>query len=115
MPSEGMCSSWSFCPSSSSVDISPSMTRNGSPGMCSQTRRPNDAASACTAWRTDLGSALGRRAMLRFRGREMAHQEFGMRLLERVKGDLDAYGVVEQFPKMEGRQMVMVLAPAKKK
>jgi translation initiation factor IF-3 len=51
---------------------------------------------------------------LRFRGREMAHQEFGMRLLERVKGDLDAYGVVEQFPKMEGRQLVMVLAPKKK-
>jgi len=50
---------------------------------------------------------------LRFRGREMAHQEFGVRLLERVKGDLDPYGVVEQFPKMEGRQMVMVLAPKK--
>ena len=48
---------------------------------------------------------------LRFRGREMAHQEIGMRLIERVKADLDAYGVVEQFPKMEGRQMVMVLAP----
>jgi len=51
---------------------------------------------------------------LRFRGREMAHQEFGMRLLERVRGDLDALGVVEQFPKMEGRQLVMVLAPKKK-
>jgi translation initiation factor IF-3 len=51
---------------------------------------------------------------LRFRGREMAHQEFGMRVLERVKGDLDAYGVVEQFPKLEGRQMVMVLSPKKK-
>ena len=51
---------------------------------------------------------------LRFRGREMAHQEFGMRVLERVKGDLDAVGVVEQFPKLEGRQMVMVLAPKKK-
>ena len=48
---------------------------------------------------------------LRFRGREMAHQEIGMRLIERVKADLDTYGVVEQFPKMEGRQMVMVLAP----
>jgi hypothetical protein len=43
----------------------------------------------------------------------MAHQEFGMRLLERVKGDLEAVGVVEQFPKMEGRQLVMVLAPKK--
>jgi translation initiation factor IF-3 len=51
---------------------------------------------------------------LRFRGREMAHQEFGMRLLERVKGDLDAVGVVEQWPKMEGRQLVMVLGPKKK-
>jgi translation initiation factor IF-3 len=51
---------------------------------------------------------------LRFRGREMAHQEFGLRILERVKADLDAYGVVEQFPRLEGRQMVMVLAPKKK-
>ena len=51
---------------------------------------------------------------LRFRGREMAHQEFGVRLLERIKGDLDPYGVVEQFPKMEGRQMIMVLSPKKK-
>jgi len=51
---------------------------------------------------------------LRFRGREMAHQEFGIRLLERVKADLDAVGVVEQFPKMEGRQLIMVLAPKKK-
>lgn len=50
---------------------------------------------------------------LRFRGREMAHQEFGIRLLERVKADLEAHGVVEQFPKMEGRQLVMVLAPKK--
>ena len=52
---------------------------------------------------------------LRFRGREMAHQEIGMRMLERLKIDLDAHGQVEQFPKMEGRQMVMVLAPKKKK
>jgi translation initiation factor IF-3 len=51
---------------------------------------------------------------LRFRGREMAHQELGARLLERVKQDLDPYAVVEQFPKMEGRQMVMVLSPKKK-
>jgi translation initiation factor IF-3 len=50
---------------------------------------------------------------LRFRGREMAHQEFGIRLLERVKADLEPYGVVEQFPKMEGRQLIMVLAPKK--
>lgn len=52
---------------------------------------------------------------LRFRGREMAHQEIGMRVLERLRTDLDEYGQVEQMPKMEGRQMVMVLAPKKKK
>ena len=52
---------------------------------------------------------------LRFRGREMAHQEFGMRKLERIKADLDAVGQVEQMPKMEGRQMIMVIGPAKKK
>jgi translation initiation factor IF-3 len=51
---------------------------------------------------------------LRFRGREMAHQEFGVKLLERVRTDLDPYAVVEQFPKMEGRQLVMMLAPKKK-
>ncbi len=50
---------------------------------------------------------------LRFRGREMAHQEFGIRLLERIKGDLEPYSQVEQFPKLEGRQMVMLLAPKK--
>ena len=52
---------------------------------------------------------------LRFRGREMAHQEFGLRQLERVKADLEVLGQVEQMPKMEGRQMVMIIAPAKKK
>ncbi len=51
---------------------------------------------------------------LRFRGREMAHQEFGVRLLERVKADLEPHGIVENFPRMEGRQMVMVLGPKKK-
>ena len=48
---------------------------------------------------------------LRFRGREMAHQELGGKMLERIKGDLDSFGIVEQIPKLEGRQMVMVLAP----
>jgi translation initiation factor IF-3 len=52
---------------------------------------------------------------LRFRGREMAHQEIGMRQLERIKEDLIDKAVVEQMPKMEGRQMVMMLSPAKKK
>lgn len=51
---------------------------------------------------------------LRFRGREMAHQEFGVRQLERIKADVEELGVVEQFPKLEGRQMVMVLSPKKK-
>jgi translation initiation factor IF-3 len=52
---------------------------------------------------------------LRFRGREMAHQELGRDLLKRVQGDLESMATVEQFPRMEGRQMVMVLAPLKKK
>ena len=52
---------------------------------------------------------------MRFRGREMAHQEIGRDLLERVKIDLEEYGSVESFPKMEGRQMIMVIAPIKKK
>ena len=52
---------------------------------------------------------------LRFRGREMAHQELGLELLQRVKADLEEYGTVEQEPKMEGRLMVMVLAPKRKK
>ncbi|AQZ95876.1 translation initiation factor IF-3 [Halopseudomonas phragmitis] len=52
---------------------------------------------------------------LRFRGREMAHQELGMELLKRVEADLAEYGTVEQHPKMEGRQLMMVIAPKKKK
>jgi len=51
---------------------------------------------------------------LRFRGREIAHQQIGMQLMERVRQDLTDHGVVEQFPKMEGRQMVMMLSPKKK-
>ena len=52
---------------------------------------------------------------LRFRGREMAHQEIGMRQIERIKIDLQEFAIVEQMPKMEGRQMVMILAPSRKK
>ena len=48
---------------------------------------------------------------LRFRGREMAHQDLGMKVLEKVRDDLEELGKVEQIPKMEGRQMMMVLAP----
>ena len=51
---------------------------------------------------------------IRFRGREMAHKELGANLLDRVEKDLEEYGSVEQYPKLEGRQMVMVLAPKKK-
>ena len=50
---------------------------------------------------------------LRFRGREMAHRELGALLLKRVEQDLSELGTVEQFPKLEGRQMVMVMAPKK--
>ncbi|MCQ4347506.1 translation initiation factor IF-3 [Pseudomonas stutzeri] len=52
---------------------------------------------------------------LRFRGREMAHQELGMELLKRVEADLAEYGTVEQHPKLEGRQLMMVIAPKKRK
>jgi len=51
---------------------------------------------------------------LRFRGREMAHQEIGRELLNRIQNDLSALGQVEQFPMMEGRQMVMLIGPKKK-
>jgi translation initiation factor IF-3 len=52
---------------------------------------------------------------LRFRGRELAHQHLGLELVQRIGKDLEEYGTIEQEPKMEGRQIVMVLAPAKKK
>lgn len=59
-----------------------------------------------------LGNGDKTKVTMRFRGREMAHQELGLELLKRIEADLEPYGVVEQFPKMEGRQMVMVLQPA---
>ena len=52
---------------------------------------------------------------LRFRGREMAHQQLGMDMMKRIEADLAVLAQVEQFPKMEGRQMIMVLAPRSKK
>lgn len=52
--------------------------------------------------------------VVRFRGREMAHQELGMQMMERLKADLDPFGTIEQFPKMEGKQSVMMLGPKKK-
>ena len=58
-----------------------------------------------------LGEGDKVKVTLRFRGREMAHQDLGLRVLERVRDDLDEVSKVEQFPKMEGRQMTMVIAP----
>lgn len=63
---------------------------------------------------TFLSEGNKTKVTLRFRGREMAHQELGAEMLKRVEKDLVEYGVVEQYPKMEGRQMVMVLGPLKK-
>lgn len=51
---------------------------------------------------------------LRYRGREMAHQELGMEMMQRIEKDLEELGAVEQRPKMEGRQLTMVIAPKKK-
>src|SRR6266536_1615046 len=60
-----------------------------------------------------LGEGDKAKITLRFRGREMAHQEFGIRLLERIRTDLEPHAIVESFPRLEGRQMVMLLAPKK--
>jgi translation initiation factor IF-3 len=60
-----------------------------------------------------LGEGDKAKITLRFRGREMAHPELGMQLLERIQNDLLEHGVVEQRPKFEGRQMVMVIGPKK--
>ncbi len=60
-----------------------------------------------------LSSGDKAKVTLRFRGREMAHQELGFQLLKRVEEDLREIGVVEQYPRLEGRQMVMVLSPKK--
>ena len=58
-----------------------------------------------------LGEGDKVKVTLRFRGREMAHQNLGLKVLERVRDDLEGVSKVEQFPKMEGRQMTMVIAP----
>ena len=58
-----------------------------------------------------LGEGDKVKVTLRFRGRELVHQEIGVKVLERVRGDLAERGKVEQFPRMEGRQMTMVIAP----
>jgi translation initiation factor IF-3 len=51
---------------------------------------------------------------LRFRGREMAHKELGLELLQRVQRDLEEHGTIEQHPQLEGRQMIMIIAPRKR-
>ncbi len=61
-----------------------------------------------------LGNGDKTKVTLRFRGREMAHQELGANLLARVREDLDDIAMVEQMPQLEGRQMIMVMAPKKK-
>jgi len=61
-----------------------------------------------------LGDGDRAKVTLRFRGREFLHQELGRKLLQQVEKDLADHGVVEQYPRMEGRQMVMLLAPKKK-
>lgn len=58
-----------------------------------------------------LGEGDKVKVTLRFRGREMVHQELGARVLERVRADVDALAKIEQMPRFEGRQMVMVIAP----
>ena len=60
-----------------------------------------------------LGEGDKAKITLRYRGREMAHQEFGVRLLERIRNDLEPHSIVESWPRLEGRQMVMLLAPKK--
>ncbi|MDR2174065.1 MAG: translation initiation factor IF-3 [Burkholderiales bacterium] len=60
-----------------------------------------------------LGDGDKVKVTLRFRGREMAHQEFGVRLIDRIKEETESIATVEQYPKLEGRQMVMMLAPKK--
>jgi len=61
-----------------------------------------------------LGEGNKAKITLRFRGREMAHQNIGLKLLKRVEEDLEEIGSIEQFPTMEGRQLVMLMAPSKK-
>ena len=62
-----------------------------------------------------LGNGDKAKISLRFRGREMAHQQLGMDMMKRIEADLAELAQVEQFPKMEGRQMIMVLSPRSKK
>ncbi|MDE2333883.1 MAG: translation initiation factor IF-3 [Rhodospirillales bacterium] len=71
----------------------------------------NDYQVKMRAMRTFIEEGDKVKVTLRFRGREMAHQEIGIKVLERIRGEMDATTKVEQMPRMENRQMVMVLAP----
>ena len=75
----------------------------------------NDYDTKLRALTRFLADGNKAKVTLRYRGREMAHQEFGTDLLNKVKEDLADIAQVESFPKLEGRQMIMVLAPKKKK
>ncbi len=75
----------------------------------------NDYKTKLRALQRFIGDGNKAKVTLRYRGREMAHQEFGNNLLNRVKEDMAEIAQVESFPKLEGRQMIMVLAPKKKK
>ena len=75
----------------------------------------NDYDTKLRALTRFLADGNKAKVRLRYRGREMAHQEFGTDLLNKVKEDLADIAQVESFPKLEGRQMIMVLAPKKKK
>ena len=71
----------------------------------------NDYQVKLRAMKSFIGEGDKVKVTLRFRGREMAHQELGVKVLERIRGDMEVETKVEQMPKMENRQMVMVLAP----
>jgi translation initiation factor IF-3 len=71
----------------------------------------NDYQVKLRAMKSFIGEGDKVKVTLRFRGREMAHQDIGVRVLERIRGDMDEQSKVEQMPKMENRQMVMVLTP----
>ena len=71
----------------------------------------NDYQVKLRAMKSFIGEGDKVKVTLRFRGREMAHQELGVKVLERIRADMDEETKVEQMPKMENRQMVMVLTP----
>jgi translation initiation factor IF-3 len=71
----------------------------------------NDYNVKLRAMKSFIGDGDKVKVTLRFRGREMAHQELGVKVLERIRGDMETDTKVEQMPKMENRQMVMVLSP----